>query len=274
MPELPEVETVRRTLEPGLVGQRITKVEPVTGKIIKQPAVCEFCSGLTGRQVAQVARRGKYLLVELEGNKCLVVHLRMTGQFTLVSPEQPREKHTHVVFTLSNGRELRYVDPRQFGEMHLLPRDNYASITGLRTIGPEPLGQLFQPEQLYRNLQGKKSKIKSVLLDQRVVAGLGNIYVDEALFRAGVNPERPAGTLTVEETEAVYSAVREVLAEGIEYRGTSIKDYVDGEGKSGSFQNRLKAYGRAGEPCFSCGSPMAKTKIGGRTTVFCPDCQK
>lgn len=274
MPELPEVETVRRTLEPRLVGKTISNVETVTGKIIKQPDLAEFCAGIQGREVAALKRRGKYLLLELSGDKTLVVHLRMTGQFTYCRPESKREKHTHVVFTLSDGHELRYVDIRQFGEMHLLPAGEYSSIYGLSSLGPEPLGEEFSREGFSHCLAGKKTKIKALLLDQTFLAGMGNIYVDEALFRAGVHPERPANRLTVEEAGAVYSAVIEVLAEGIQHRGTSIKDYVDGDGRSGSFQERLKAYGRAGEPCCHCGHSLEKAKVAGRTSVFCPQCQR
>lgn len=274
MPELPEVETVRRTLEPRLLGKTIVSVEPVTGKIVKQPGVDEFCTGIRGREVVAVRRRGKYLLLELSGDKTLVIHLRMTGRFTYCSSDSEREKHTHLVFTLSDGNELRYVDTRQFGEMHLLPAGKYSSIRGLSALGPEPLGDEFSGEGFYRCLAEKKTKIKALLLDQSFLAGMGNIYVDEALFRAGIQPERPANCLTVEEAGAVYTAVREVLAEGIEFRGTSIKDYVDGDGRSGSFQERLQAYGRAGMACCRCGHSLEKGRVAGRTTVFCPCCQK
>lgn len=274
MPELPEVETVRRTLEPRLAGRKISGVEILTPKIIKQPGTAEFASGLTGRTVLGVDRRGKYLLLHLSGGMTLVTHLRMTGQLTCCSPERERDKHTHVIIFLDNGWELRFADLRKFGEMHLLPTGNYGSISGLANLGPEPLGEEFVPNEFTAGLKGKKTKIKALLLDQSFLAGLGNIYVDEALYRAGVHPERPAGSLTVREAGTLYETVREVLAEGIKYRGTSVKDYVDGDGKAGSFQDRLKAYGRAGEPCFRCGQPMEKVKVGGRTSVFCPQCQR
>jgi formamidopyrimidine-DNA glycosylase len=274
MPELPEVETVRRTLEPSLVGKTIIKVEIVTGKIVKQPGLEEFNTELQGREVAAVKRRGKYLLLELSGNKTLVVHLRMTGQFTYCSSATKREKHTHLMFTLSDGQQLRYVDTRQFGEMHLLPTEEYSSIRGLSALGPEPLGEGFYLQGFQQQLAGKKTKLKALLLDQSFLAGMGNIYVDEALFRAGVQPDRSANSLTAKEAGAVYTAVREVLAEGIEFRGTSIKDYVDGDGRSGSFQERLQVYGRAGATCKRCGDTLEKARVAGRTTVFCSRCQQ
>ncbi len=274
MPELPEVETVRRSLEPRLLGLTINSVEVLAEKIIKQPTLAEFKQGIVGKQVVAVKRRGKYLLVELTKGQTLVVHLRMTGQFIYCQPEQVHEKHTHVIFGLSNGSELRYIDIRRFGEMHLLPTGDYGSISGLSSLGPEPLEEQFLLAEFTIALAAKQTKIKALLLDQSFLAGLGNIYVDEALFRAGVHPERPAKSLSQKEVKALYLAIREVLAEGIEHRGTSIKDYVDGEGRAGTFQERLKVYSRSGKPCLHCGHILHKAKVATRTSVFCPKCQK
>lgn len=273
MPELPEVETVRRTLEEQAAGKEIIGIEIFMAKIIKMPSIEEFRRQIIDKTIIKVDRRGKYLLVRLSGDMTLVVHLRMTGQLIYCPQEQEIIKHTHIIFNLNNAYHLRYIDQRQFGTLNLAANQEVANLSGIRTLGPEPLEGEFSKEYLDNYLTNKKTKIKALLLDQTFVAGLGNIYADEALFTAGIHPERLAGTLNSSEKSRLYMAIKEVLAEGIKYRGTTLKDYVDAEGKRGGFQNRLKSYGREGKPCVVCGNNIIKKKVGGRSSSYCPNCQ-
>jgi formamidopyrimidine-DNA glycosylase len=274
MPELPEVETVRRTLEEMAAGRIIIGTKLNMEKIVKMPEIKEFCRHIIGKTIVKVDRKGKYLLVRMSEAYTMVVHLRMTGQLIYCSKERDLEKHTHVILDLDNGDQLRYIDPRQFGTIHLLPNDELDKISGLRTLGPEPIKEEFTLEGFTKALANKKTKIKGLLLDQTFIAGLGNIYCDEALFRAGIHPERIAGSLTPEEIGLLFTAVREVLLDGIKHRGTSLKDYVDAYGNKGGFQHHLKAYGRVSQPCLNCGSEILRKKVAGRSSFYCPNCQK
>lgn len=272
MPELPEVETVRRSLEPLLIGRTISAVRINYGGIIKKPSPHEFVAEIQGRRFEQLNRRGKYLLCELSGCKTLVIHLRMTGRLTVAEQNIPPAKHTHLIFVLDNGRELRFNDVRKFGLVYLLDQGRYEEAGGLATLGPEPLDPRFTEDELTRRLKDKKTNLKSFLLDQQQIAGLGNIYADETLFTAGLNPERNTGSLSSAEITRLYQALRSTLQEGIELRGTTFRDYVDGTGAKGGYQERLKVYGRSGQKCI-CGNILLKKKLAGRTTVFCPNCQ-
>lgn len=272
MPELPEVETVRRSLEPLLLGRKIAAVHIHYGGIIKKPSPKEFVNALKGLTIESVGRRGKYLLVELRSCQTLVIHLRMTGQLTVVEQKVPLPTHTHLVFVLDNGTELRFNDVRKFGLVYLIAKDCFHEAGGLSNLGPEPLEKEFTLEYLKTRLQGKKGKLKSFLLDQTQIAGIGNIYADEAMFRAGLHPERVTASLTLAEITRLHQAIQMTLQEGINFRGTSIKDYVDGKGEKGGFQERLKVYGRAGKSC-DCGCSLEKKTVAGRTTVYCPRCQ-
>ncbi|MBC7104555.1 MAG: bifunctional DNA-formamidopyrimidine glycosylase/DNA-(apurinic or apyrimidinic site) lyase [Firmicutes bacterium] len=271
MPELPEVETIRRTLAPLLVGRTITACRVSLPKVLDHRDPDSFVGAVVGRKIEDLTRRGKYLLFHLSGGRVLVVHLRMTGRLIYhppeVGPEEP-VKHTHVIFGLEDGATLHYVDPRRFGRLRLAPAP-----ARLDSLGPEPLDGGFSPEVFRRHLSGRRRRIKALLLDQAFLAGLGNIYADEALYRARIHPERPADRLTAREARALYRAIREVLDEAIRYRGTSIVDYVDGRGRPGEFQLRLNVYGRGGEPCPACGTPIARTRVASRGTYFCPRCQ-
>ncbi|WP_227765339.1 DNA-formamidopyrimidine glycosylase [Zhaonella formicivorans] len=274
MPELPEVETVRRSLEKRLVGRTIRQVNIYMPKIIKIPEPKLFARFLEGQTIVDLQRRGKYLLFCLASGYVWVTHLRMTGQFIYSKQEEPLLKHTHLTFTLDNGHQLRYVDIRQFGTMYLLRPDEFKKVRGLRELGPEPLGEEFTLEELYKKLAGKKGKVKQLLLNQAFVAGIGNIYADEILFDAGLHPERGADTLSPEEIEQLYYSIRKMLELGIANRGTTVRNYVDGDGRSGNFQELLKVYGRAGEPCYRCGRPLIKQQVAGRSSCYCPNCQK
>ncbi len=272
MPELPEVETVRRSLEPLLLGRNVKAAHIYYGGIIKKPSPEEFSEGIKGKQIERVGRRGKYLLFEISGCHTLVIHLRMTGQLTVVEASVPLPSHTHLVFELDDGRELRFKDVRKFGLVYLVANDCYHEAGGLSTLGPEPLEPEFTVQELTLRLGKKKTNLKAFLLDQRQIAGIGNIYADEGLFRAGLRPERITKSLTAGEISRLHQAIRIILQEGVDLRGTSFRDYIDGLGNKGGFQEQLKVYGRAGERC-GCGSILEKKIVAGRTTVYCPKCQ-
>lgn len=274
MPELPEVETVRRTLEKKLVGLSIEGVEMHLPKIVRQPPPEEFSHLLKGRKILRLGRRGKYLLLHLAGNLSLVIHLRMTGRLVVTAPDTPLDKHTHAVFDLSNGDQLRFTDIRQFGRIWLAPTHELDQISGFKDLGVEPLSENFTREFMKKELRRRRTRLKPLLLDQSFIAGLGNIYVDEALHRARLHPERLAAGLNPREITHLYQSIREVLTEGINNRGTSFRDYVDGDGRPGNYQERLRVYGREGKPCAKCGKPIIRIKVGGRSSYFCPCCQK
>lgn len=273
MPELPEVETVKRSLEPYLVGKKITGVDIYYGGIVKEPEPAVFRSLIQDKEIKSLGRRGKYLLLNLSEDLTLVIHLRMTGRLTVTDRAQPVDKHTHLIFRLSGEKELRFTDVRKFGLVYLVPTGCWSSIGGLFTLGTEPLEEEFTLACLHEKIQRKKTKLKSFLLDQREIAGIGNIYADEILFEAGLHPERPLETLSAEEIERLFFAIRSRLRAGVESRGTSFRDYVDGTGAKGNFQNELKVYGRGGEPCEKCGTQLVRSVVAGRGTVFCPRCQ-
>ncbi|MFZ7102701.1 MAG: DNA-formamidopyrimidine glycosylase [Peptococcaceae bacterium] len=276
MPELPEVETVRRSLEPNLLGKKITDIQVNLPKLIKIPSgdAKAFKEILIGSKFKEIKRRGKYLLFYLDNGWVLVIHLRMTGRLLyIISPQTPVEKHTHFIFSLDNNVQLRFHDIRQFGLIYLVPGDQLEQIAGLQTMGPEPLSAEFSCACLKEIIGTKKQKAKAFLLDQRCVAGIGNIYADEILFQAAIHPDENIGNLSEAKKEALWAAIRDRIGAGIEYRGTSIKDYVDGFGESGSFQHQLKAYGKAGSPCINCGTPLERIISAGRSTVYCPKCQ-
>jgi formamidopyrimidine-DNA glycosylase len=269
MPELPEVETVRRSLEPFLVGQTVLQVE-VREPRLRQTLVPEFARTLTGRTIRAIDRRGKYLHFQLDDRKIWLVHLGMTGQLVVETREALPLPHDHVRVALSSGQNLRYNDPRRFGLMIIGTVEEIDAVT---MLGCEPLGRNFTTSYLLEKAAGTKRTIKDVLMDQRVVAGVGNIYASELLFRAGVQPGRIATTLDKESIERVVKATKEVLREAIRHRGSSISDYRDGEGKEGGFQQRFRVYDRDGEPCRTCRTVICRETRSGRSSFFCPSCQ-
>ncbi|MGQ9824168.1 MAG: bifunctional DNA-formamidopyrimidine glycosylase/DNA-(apurinic or apyrimidinic site) lyase [Desulfotomaculales bacterium] len=274
MPELPEVETIKRTLKGKLEGLSFTGVEVFLPKIIKSPVLEVFNSLLPGKKIKKLDRRGKYLIIHLSENFALVVHLRMSGSLIYTEPGTAFAPHTHVVFHLSNGSQLRYTDLRQFGQIYLLEESGLASLAGLNGLGPDPFDPRFTREFFKKGLKQRRSMLKPLLLDQSFVAGIGNIYADEVLFRARIHPRRQSHTLTSREASRLYHVIREVLEEAIENRGTSIRDYVDGEGKEGNYQNMLKVHNREGKACPKCGKTIVRFRLGGRSTYYCPGCQK
>lgn len=273
MPELPEVETVRRTLAPKVTGQRITRVEVLSPRAVRPQEPARFVAALTGETITSLDRKGKYLEFHLASGMLLLVHLRMTGRLVVVARNFPLTKHTAVVMEFANGQELHFIDQRKFGVMELVSETDKASV-GYRNLGPEPLRPDFTVAYLHEILASRKAKIKGILLDQRLIAGLGNIYADEALFRARIHPERSGNSLTDTEIERLHQAICQVIEEGIAHRGTTIRDYVDGEGVGGEFQHYLRVYGREGQACPACGEPIRRVRVGGRSSYYCPKCQK
>jgi formamidopyrimidine-DNA glycosylase len=272
VPELPEVETVVRDLRPLLVGRRLTALTRATGEELRRPWDPAWEAQLLGQVVSAIDRRGKWIDISLQGERTLLVHLGMTGQLTVVAATEPLLDHTHVIFDLDNGQQLRFRDVRRFGSMTFHP--THAARDGVFTeagLGPEPFD--LQPAAWRQSLQATARPIKAVLLDQGVVAGVGNIYADEALFRARLHPGRIANQLTRAEAERLRKSIASVLREAIEHRGSSIRDYIGGSGLRGGYQEEFRAYGRTGEPCPRCGTPIASLRLAGRSSHYCPTCQ-
>jgi formamidopyrimidine-DNA glycosylase len=274
VPELPEVETVRAGLEPVLVGRRIVRATVRDARLTAPVAPREVARRLTGRRVEAVRRRGKYLLIDLSAGLHLVSHLRMTGSFR----HWPRgragaDPHVRAVLRLDDGGALTYRDVRRFGTWHLLAADELDPYLDAR-LGPEPLGSGFTTASLARALARRRAPIKAAVLDQRVAAGVGNIYADEALWEARLHPLTPAGELGQGEVAALRRAVRAALRRGIARQGATLRDYRTPSGDGGGMQDEFRVYGRAGEPCLRCGTACLRTTIAGRTATYCPACQR
>lgn len=274
MPELPEVETVRKTLLALVKGKTIEHVTVSWPKMIKHPLNVEtFCEMLVGQTIQDVGRRGKFLKIFFQ-DYVLLSHLRMEGRYGLYDKKDNLEPHTHVVFSFTDGTELRYKDVRKFGTMHLFPIGEEEKQLPLCELGPEPVEKELTPSYFKQKLASTNRKIKPLLLDQSVLVGLGNIYVDEALFRSGIHPERLAKHLTIEEMERLREQIILTLEQAVEQGGSTIRSYVNSQGKIGLFQLQLFVYGRANEPCKKCGNNIQKIVVGGRGTHFCENCQK
>lgn len=277
MPELPEVETIRRQLAPGLAGRRIAAVRVLRDRAVRAHASpTEFITRLTGRRILEVCRRGKVLLLPLDGARSLLVRLGMSGQVILAGPSAPLAPHTHVILTLDDGSDVRYIDPRTFGQMAVVDGHDPDRMIELAHYGPEPLSDAFTVAGLRAAMAGRTAPVEAVLMDQTVVVGVGKIYADEACFLAGIDPRRPAKTLTEAEVARVHGAVRDVLTRAIACRGTSSQDsaYRDAHGSVGSFQCELNVYQRAGQACRVCGTPIEYRPFQGRRIHFCPHCQR
>jgi formamidopyrimidine-DNA glycosylase len=267
LPELPEVETVRRRLEPVLAGRTLARVTIDDARLTRPYEPTEVAAELQGERVAAVERRGKYLLLRLDSGRVLLVHLRMTGGFLLAAGS-----HERAVLELDDGTRVAYRDIRRFGTWLLLEPHEIDPYLAAK-VGDEPLDALFTVARLGGRLEGRRAPIKAALLDQRTLAGMGNIYVDEALWRARIHPLRSAGTLDRAELRRLHRAIRAALEAGIARQGSTLRDYRQPDGSSGGMQHEFKVYGRAGEPCDRCGTPIAKTRAGGRGTWYCPTCQ-
>ena len=274
MPELPEVETIAADLRPQLSGHRIERVESLFPGMVRHPDAELFKAGLRERRIEAISRRGKYLLFHLDSQELFVVHLGMTGQLRVTAPDAPLETHTHLVLRLDDGRQLRYRDVRRFGRLLFGVEEELLRERRLPRLGPEPIDPNFTGDDLYRKLRGRRAPLKALLLDQAVVAGVGNIYADESLYRARIRPDRPAGRLSRKSARRLREALHDSLQLGIANRGSSVDDYRDGFGERGRQQEELLVYGRGGQPCPSCGRPLAVVRLAGRTTVFCRRCQR
>jgi formamidopyrimidine-DNA glycosylase len=272
MPELPEVETVRTRLEPLLTGRRFERVEISDPRLVRPFEPAEVAAELEGERVAAVDRRGKYLIVRFESGRALLVHLRMTGSLRHTSGEPAGDPHRRALVRLDDGSDLAYRDVRRFGTWLLLEPGELEPYLGAR-VGEEPFDALFTAARLGERLARRRAPIKTALLDQRTLAGLGNIYVDEALWRARIHPLRPAESLDRTELRRLHKAVRAALEAGIARQGSTLRDYALPDGSSGSMQDEFKVYGREGEPCDRCGEALAKTRVAGRGTWFCSSCQ-
>ncbi len=270
MPELPEVETIARDLrQANLPGQTFTGVHVYWARSVARPDEASFRARLTGQTVESVARRGKFLRFELSGAETLLIHLRMTGRLYLAPVTEAAMPHLRVLFDLGDGRQLRFHDMRKFGRMYLTADPD--SILG--KLGPEPLDETFRASDFQNLLAGRKMMLKPLLLDQRFIAGIGNIYADEALFLAGLHPQRAANTLTPPEGAALLYAIRQALILALGNRGTTLDDYRTVTGKPGENQDSLQIFRKTGEPCPRCEHPIERLVVGGRATHICPRCQ-
>jgi formamidopyrimidine-DNA glycosylase len=272
MPELPEVQTVVDSLKPYVLDKEIIEVEVLNEKLIANEDKKTLTEVVAGSKIEEVTRRGKYIVIKLSNGYYLVTHLRMTGRFSYLEDKEELDKYDYIIFSFQEGDELRLGSKRKFTRLYLVTELEDAG--GLGKLGPEPLSSQFTLAKFKELIAPRRGNIKLLLLNQKFLAGVGNIYADEILFRARVHPQRKADTLTEPEIEALYHEIREVLKEGIKFRGTTKWDYEDASGEGGSYQNQLQIYDRAGEECFKCETEVEKIKVGGRATYFCPQCQE
>ncbi|MNS57634.1 Formamidopyrimidine-DNA glycosylase [compost metagenome] len=268
MPELPEVETTARELAPGAVGRRIVAVERLDHPpMVEAPDLAGFEAGLVGRRIEAVSRRAKWILVHLEGGGTLAVHLRMTGVLRVTGPDEEPDRHTHLVLALDDGHRISFRDTRKFGRVRLLDSEGLAALDAAH--GPEPLDDAFTSSRLAEALHGRKTRLKPLLLDQAIIAGIGNIYADEALFEAGLHPLRAADSLSAPDIDRLHAAIRGVLSGGVERKAR----YWEGAVRAHEDFDAFAVYDRAGEPCRRCGTPIARMLVAQRGTHYCPTCQ-
>lgn len=272
MPELPEVETVRRSLLGLIQNKTIKDIHVYYAKIIiGDPEV--FVTALQGRKLLTIDRRGKYLLFRFDHDLTMISHLRMEGKYFVRQSIEPENKHVHVVFEFTDGSVLQYQDIRKFGRMQLVQTGTEAQVSGIKALGPEPFSPDFKVDSFYTALRRHHKAIKQVLLDQHVVTGLGNIYVDEVLWLSQISPLLPANAITRAQAEVLHDNIIQELKMAVDHGGTTIRSYVDANGNTGQFQFDLHVYGRQGQSCERCGTTIEKIKLGGRGTHFCPQCQ-
>jgi len=273
MPELPEVETVRRRIAPVLEGRRLERVEIADARLTRPFDPVEVARELEGERVVRIDRRGKYLIVRFESERALLIHLRMTGSLRHDAEGRlPPDPHRRAVVRLDDGSDVAYRDVRRFGTWLLLDPLDVDPYIDAR-LGLEPLASGFTARDLGARLAGRKTPVKAALLDQRTIAGVGNIYADEALWRAKIHPLMQAGTLTDDEVRALHRSIRRALMHGVARQGSTLRDYALPDGSEGGMQREFKVYGRAGEPCERCGTPIDKIRAAGRGTSYCPSCQ-
>ena len=270
MPELPEVETTKNGISPHIIGKTVTKI------IIRQAQlrwqIPESITQMQGQQITQVQRRAKYLLLETAIGTCLI-HLGMSGSLRIVDADTPAEKHDHIDIVLQHGKALRLRDPRRFGAV-LWIQSAITEHKLIKHLGPEPLGDEFTAEYLYQRAKSRQVSIKVFIMNAQIVVGVGNIYASESLFMAGIHPKRAAGKISLKRFEKLVHSIKQVLQQAIAQGGTSLKDFTNAEGQSGYFQVKLQVYGKTGEPCPQCSTPIKQIKLGQRSTFYCPRCQR
>jgi formamidopyrimidine-DNA glycosylase len=274
LPELPEVETISRDLRGKIVGHTMERGEVFWEREIGYPAVSEFLEFICNRRIENTGRRAKYVVIHLADNATLLIHLKMTGQLLYVPESTPPNPYTRVLFHLDRGMQLRFVDIRKFGRVYLVEADHLQDFPRIAELGPEPLEEAFTLAAFKALVRRRKGRIKPLLMNQGFLAGMGNIYVDEALFRSKIHPLRPSTTLKAKDLALLHESIIHVLEESIANRGSSIDDYRDTAGQKGYHHVHPRVYGRTGEPCLVCGTPIVKIVVGGRGTHFCPRCQR
>ena len=273
MPELPEVETVKETLKKQILNRVITKVKVIYPNIIEYPTSNTFIKNLKNQKINDIKRRGKWLMFELD-DYFLLSHLRMEGKYYIRNKDEELKKHDHIIFTLDNDTELRYNDTRKFGRMHLLRKEKAFDSKPLNELGKEPWDEDLTIPYLKEQFENKKLPIKTVLLDQSIIVGIGNIYADEILFLCKINPNKKACDLTTKDLENIIKYTKDILDSAIKKGGTTIRSYESSEGVHGKFQNNLLVHNKENEECIVCKSKIVKIKVGSRGTYYCPKCQK
>ncbi len=274
MPELPEVETICTGLRPVIVNQRISRIG-VTQEQLRWPVpVSRLKSLAEGQKITAVQRRAKYIIWTMQNGAYIIIHLGMSGRLVCFTPDMPVENHTHIIFQLQDSCQIRYRDPRRFGFIDAISTHEFDDYFRFRLLGVEPLSTEFNPEYLHGNSTRSKRAIKNVLMDARVVAGIGNIYANEALFRAGILPNRPGESISKKECKSIVNGTKIVLEKAIARGGTTVNDFQNSQGDAGFFQLDLAVYGRSGEPCKSCGCTIERIVMTGRSSFYCPGCQQ
>lgn len=273
MPEMPEVEIIRQALAGQVTGKTVQRIDVRLPRLIKWPSSEAFQQSVVGRTITSLERRGKYLIFHLDEEVLLVVHLRMTGRLIYVVPGMPHDKYTRVVFTFTDGHSLLYADTRTLGTLYLITPEELCRIGGLNAMGPEPLSPEFTREYLHSIAANYRGTIKGLLLNQKFIGGMGNIYVDESLYLSGIHPARSGNSLSGEEIDRLYTRINQVILEGIQHGGTTVRDYRNSNGQSGGHQHHLHVYGRKNQACRLCGCLIEKTEVAGRGTHYCPICQ-
>lgn len=274
MPELPEVERIRRIIEPQIKGRIIRSLIINREDIISHPEADEFSKSVVNQKIENMSRRGKFLTINLSNEDKIILHLRMTGQLLVTLPDFPLEKHTHLIFLLDNQKELRYIDPRRFGRFWLIHKNEEDTYSGIYKLGIEPFDKKLTANYLKEKLSKKNKAIKECLLDQSIVTGIGNIYADEILFDTFIHPKRKASSLSDKEFEALASSIPKILHSAIEDYHLTPEEYLAGKGKKYGNSELIKIYGHENQPCPRCDTPLSKTTISGRSSTFCPHCQK
>lgn len=274
MPELPEVETIKRVIGPQIQGLMIDQVSVKRPEVVSYPAADEFCRLLTGQTISHMTRRGKFLMIWLNSNDRIILHLRMTGCLLLAPADYPEEKHTHIIFSLNNGKELRFSDTRRFGRFWLVRKDETDTYSGIEKLGTEPLDNVLTAGYLNAHFGKRKKAVKECLLDQTAIAGIGNIYSDEILFMTGIYPARPANSLNMEEWERLAAAIPECISYFIKVNKITPEEYWETKGRDYRNTPFLQVYGQEGKPCPKCGEMLCRIVVGGRGSVYCPVCQR